>query len=243
MRNTVSIAAILALGCLGLLAGVAQADQGSTGAAFLQLDTSPRVIGMGDSFTGLADDVSDIEYNPAGSAYLTQKELTLMDASWIQGISYDYGAVAWPFSFGTLSADFFYLNAGSFQGTALTGGGTGYVDTGTFTAGSMYGTVAYARKILPYLSLGLNLKFLNETIAEYAASDISAGLSAFYRSPIPGLTAGFSISNLGPSESFSGVTGTGATASPLPANFRLGVGYKPTADISVDSDYVQYFNT
>ncbi len=231
MRTSVILVSVLSL---ALVSAMARADQGTTAAAFLQLDTSPRVIGMGDSFAGLADDVNDVEYNPAGSAFLTQKEVTVMDAMWIQGINYGYGALDWPFSFGTLSADLFYLNAGTFQGTALQGNTV--VNTSTFTAADMYGTLAYGRKILPYLSAGVSVKFLNEQIAAYSASTAAASLSLFYRSPIPGLGAGLVVSNLGPDEGFQ-------QGFPLPANIRMGVGYKVTQDISVDSDYTQYFNT
>src|SRR5271170_6902635 len=87
----------LALVC-GCLAVVARADQGDTGAAFLKLDTGPRAIGMGGSFAGLADDVNAIQYDPAGLAYLTQKEVTLMHAIWFEDIFYDYLGVAWPLS-------------------------------------------------------------------------------------------------------------------------------------------------
>ena len=217
------------------LATAGRADQGTTAASFLQLDTSPRVIAMGDSFAGIADDASDIEYNPAGSAYLTQNEVTLMDASWLQGINYGYGALALPFSFGTISADFFYLNAGTFQGTNLGPGNTVQL-TSSFSAGDMYGTLAYSRKILSNLSLGLSAKFLNESISTYSTDSVAVGLSAFYESPIKGLNAGLAINNLGPAEGFQ-------QGYSLPVNVRLGVGYQPASNISVDMDYVQYTNT
>jgi hypothetical protein len=227
---------ILFLAALGF-AAAGHADQGTTAASFLQLDTSPRVIGMGGSFAGIADDVSDIEYNPAGSAYLTQKELTVMDAVWIQGIDYGYGAFAWPASIGTFSIDFFYLDAGTFQGETLGPGGTAVAD-GTFTAADMYGTIAYSRKVLSIpgwgeLSAGVSLKYLDESIAEYSSSSEALGLSGFYRTPIPGLNVGLALSNMGPSE--EGYS--------LPFNARLGVGYQPTDNISVDMDYLQYTNT
>lgn len=214
------------------VAGALRADQGTTAASFLQLDTSPRVIGMGDSFTGLADDVSDIEYNPAGSAYLTQKQLMVMDAVWFQDINYSYGALAWPLSFGTISADFFYLNAGSFEGYKFDANGNP-VSTGTFTAADMYGTLSFSRKILSYLSAGLSVKMLNESIATYSTGSVAVSLSGFYQSPVPGLSVGLSINNLGPAEGFQ-------QGYPLPLNVRLGVGYKPADNISVDMDYVQY---
>jgi hypothetical protein len=221
---------IFVLAVMGLAASVYAGPQGSTAAAFLQLDTSPRVIGMAGSFTGIADDVSDVEYNPAGSAYMTQKEVTIMDAMWFQDINYNYGALAWPTSFGTISADFFYLNAGTFQGENSSGQATG-----TFTAADMYGTVAYSRKILSIenwgdFSLGASLKYLDESIAEYSSSSEAFGLSGFYHTPVPGLNVGLSLSNMGPGE--NGYS--------LPFSARLGVGYQPTDNISVDMDYLQY---
>jgi len=218
---------ILFLALLSVAGSAWAGGQGTTAASFLQLDTSPRVVGMGDSFAGLADDASAIEYNPAGQAYLTQKYLTVMDAVWFQDITYQYGAIAWPFKFGTVSADFFYLNAGTFQGYTASG-----TPTGTFTAADMYGTLAYSRKILRNLSAGLSVKFLSESISTYSTSSVALGLSAFYQLPYPGLSLGMSLNNLGPSEGFQ-------QGYALPLNLRMGVGYKPFDNIDCDIDYTQ----
>src|SRR6266576_3629750 len=74
----------------------AHADQGTTAASFLKLQTGPRAIAMAESFAGISDDVNAIQYNPAGLAYLKEKQVTLMHAVWFQDIFYDHLAVAWP---------------------------------------------------------------------------------------------------------------------------------------------------
>ena len=220
---------------LTLAAGL-RADQGTTAADFLKLDTSPRAIAMGDAYGGISDDVAAIEYNPAGSAFMDHKELTLMDAVWFEDIVYYYGALAWPIKgIGTISVDFFYLNAGSFDGYVLNAQQQPQY-TGTFTADDWYGTVSYSRKILDYLSAGLSIKMLQESISTYTTGSVAVGLSGMYKSPVPGLDVGLAINNLGPSEGFQ----QGYT---LPINVRLGVGYKPLSNITVGMDYDQPIET
>jgi hypothetical protein len=214
-----------------------RADQGTTAAAFLKLDTSPRAVAMGDAYTGVADDVSAIEYNPAGMAYMTQKDLTVMQAFWFQDIYYDYAALAWPIKgIGTFAADVFYLNAGTFNGYVFASDGVTPVSTGTFTAADMYGTLSYSRKILDFLSAGLSVKMLDETIATYSTGSVAVALSGYYKTPVPRLNLGLTISNLGPSEGFS-------EAFSLPINVRFGVGYKPLDNIQVAMDYTQPIET
>lgn len=222
--------------CVGL-AVAAYADQGDTGAAFLKLDTGPRAIGMGGSFAGLADDVNAIQYDPAGLAYLTDKEITLMHAVWFEDIFYDYLAVAWPLSgnLGSLGFSALYVNDGIFQETTLDSAGNPVVG-GTFTGDSLEGALTYSRQIIPSIAVGLNLKFISETIASSTASTVAVDLSSMWHSPIKGLNAGMDIQNLGPSFGFS-------QAFPLPVNFRLGVGYKPTENTAVDCDYDQPIET
>jgi len=225
---------VLVLAALALTAGL-RADQGTTAASFLKLDTSPRAIAMADTYAGIADDVNAIEYNPAGEAYLTQKEVTVMYAAWFQDIYYTYGALAWPASWGTISLDFFYLNAGSFDGYAFDSTGKP-VSTGTFTASDMYGTLAYSRKILSFLSAGLSVKMINESIASYSTGSVAVGLSGLYQTPVKGLSLGLNIANLGPAEGFQ-------QGYPLPINVRFGAGYKPTDYITVGMDYDQPIET
>jgi hypothetical protein len=219
------------------LSAVAYADQGDTGAAFLKLDTGPRAIAMGGSFAGLADDVNAIQYDPAGLAYLQDKEVTLMHAVWFEDIFYDYLAVAYPLggNLGTIGVSGLYVDDGIFQETTLDSAGNPVVG-GTFTGDSIEGALTYSRVIIPSVSIGVNLKYISESIAGSSSSSEAVDIGGTWHSPIPNLNAGFDIQNLGPSIGFS-------QTYTLPVNFRLGVGYKPTDYISVDCDYDQPIET
>src|ERR1035437_432241 len=93
---------VLALASLVCAVSALRADQGTTSASFLKLAVGPRAIGMGEAFAGVADDVNALYYNPAGLAYVPDKEFTLMHSVWFQDIFFDNAAVAWPIKdFGT----------------------------------------------------------------------------------------------------------------------------------------------
>lgn len=221
---------------LGMVPALASADQGTTAASFLKLGTSPRAIAMADAFGGVADDVSAIQYNAAGLGYLDQKELTVMHALWFQDIFYDYGALAWPIDgIGTVGLSFFYLNAGTFDKVGFDAANNP-VNLGQFTASSMVAGLAFSRKILSFLSAGLNIKMLNESIETYSTGSVAVDVSALYRTPIKNLSVGLNVQNLGPSLGFE-------QAFSLPINVRLGVGYKPADNIIVDTDYTQPIET
>jgi hypothetical protein len=212
------------------------ADQGTTAASFLKLGTSPRAIAMAEAFGGVADDVSAIQYNAAGLGYLERKELTLMHAVWFQDIFYDYGALAWPVQgIGTVGLSFFYLNAGAFDKVGLDGFGNP-VNQGQFTASSMVAGLAFSRRIVSYLSAGLNIKMLNETIESASAGSVAVDVSALYKTPVKGFKVGLNVQNLGPSLGFE-------QAFSLPINVRLGLGYQPADNIIVGMDYTQPIET
>lgn len=227
---------LLAAITLALAPTLLLADQGTTAASFLKLGTSPRAIAMAEAFGGVADDVSAIQYNAAGLGYVKQKQVTLMHALWFQDIFYDYGALAWPIEgIGTVGLSFFYLNAGTFDKVGFDALDQP-VNLGQFTASSMVAGLAFSRQIVSFLSAGINIKMLNESIETFSAGTVAVDVSALYKTPVKGLSVGLNVQNLGPSLGFE-------QAFSLPINVRLGVGYKPADNITVSSDYTQPIET
>jgi hypothetical protein len=212
------------------------ADQGTTAASFLKLGTGPRAIAMGETYAGVADDVNAIRYNAAGTAFITDKQVTLMHAVWFQDISFEHGAVAWPIEgIGTIGLELFFLNAGEFDKYSLGAGGTP-VNEGTFTANSLVGALAYSRKIVPTISAGLAIKMISESIDSQSAGSIAVDVSGFWKTPVKGLDVGMNVSNLGPSLGFE-------EAFSLPINIRLGVAYKAFENAVIAMDYSQPIET
>jgi len=57
-------------------------------ASFLDVGVSPRQMGMGEAFIGLADDVSAVHYNPAGLAQLKSPQLSANWTALYPGLDY-----------------------------------------------------------------------------------------------------------------------------------------------------------
>ena len=58
-------------------------NEGTTNFRSLLIPTGGRAESLGSAFTGLADDTSYIDYNPAASAILDKTEIALYHNSWI----------------------------------------------------------------------------------------------------------------------------------------------------------------
>src|ERR1700746_652257 len=100
----------------GLRAAYA-ADPGTTSANFLKLGIGPRAVAMGNAQVGLADDVYATYWNPAGLARLESFEAGFSDNQYVQNISQQYLAAAYPYPrLGTFGASITYLNFGTFPG-------------------------------------------------------------------------------------------------------------------------------
>ena len=116
---------------LGVSLGVGRAfasDPGTTAANFLKLGIGPRAIAMGNAQVGLADDVYATYWNPAGLARLESFEAGFVQNQYLQNISEQYLAVAYPHpTLGTFAGSLTYLNTGTFPGYDAAGNSLGNV--------------------------------------------------------------------------------------------------------------------
>src|SRR6202142_2086172 len=71
-------------------------DVGTSGAEFLKIGPGARPAGMGEAFTGVADDIHAIYWNPAGLGTLKTAEITGMHMQYFQSIQYEFAAFAYP---------------------------------------------------------------------------------------------------------------------------------------------------
>src|SRR6266852_2891154 len=86
----------------------------STAYPILSVGVGARAVGMGESFTAVADDLSALHYNPAGLGQLKSTQLSLMHDSYLDGGFYDTLGFAYSLGdSGTLGLGLNYLNYGS----------------------------------------------------------------------------------------------------------------------------------
>src|SRR5258706_10649277 len=140
---------------------------GTSGAAFLKIGPGARPAGMGEAFTGVADDIHAIFYNPAGLATLKHPELTAMHMQWFQSINYEFAAFAYP------------TETHGTWGFALSNLHTDNIDRRTedtdtainqFSASDNAYWLSYAYPITSRLSVGGNAKYIRQTLDSTSAS-------------------------------------------------------------------------
>ncbi len=88
------------------------------------------------------------------------------------------------------------------------------VTGGEFQAGSLAASASYAVQIAAPTSLGATLKFLSQDLDGVRGSAVAADAGMIYRSPLPALTMGAQLANLG----------TRVNAATLPVVLKLGAG-------------------
>jgi hypothetical protein len=202
------------------------AGAGSTGLNFLKISQGARPSGMGEAFTGIADDVNAVFWNPAGLTQLSRQQLCLMHSVWLLDVNFEYLAYAIPFgSFGTMAMYGTYLNAGTISKTTEDANGQ-YVATGDKVSASNFNvTIAYAKKLADIfgedsafadMSAGLNINITSEEIATDTGGGYGLSLSTFYAPKYQNISFGLDVENLGFADNRPS----------LPIAIRMGFGYR-----------------
>ncbi len=238
-RGAVSLAIVTLLLCGVLIPPqIVHAQAGEAAVLFLMIAPNARADGMGESGGALADDAAASHWNPGGLAFQTGQEVSVTHSNWLPqfqqpDLFYDYLAYRnhiddWG---GTIAASLVYLNEGDFVIT-----GTDPTPLGTFKAYELAATVGYSTKLASEIGLGLNLRYIRSSLANFdvqgqgrkgVASTVSFDIGVLYRPqvfniPLIGdigqrFSMGADLSNLGPKITYIDAQ----QADPLPTNIRL----------------------
>jgi hypothetical protein len=206
-----------------LISGQAMAfgksDTGTSGAAFLKIGPGARPAAMGEAFTGVADDIHSIYWNPAGLATLDHPELTAMHMQWFQSIDYEFASFAYPMKDGKGTWGLSIQNLHTDDIQRRTEDTDEAIDE--FGASdSAYG-ISYAYPLSDRLSLGSNFKFIRQTLDSVHANAYAMDAGVLYDIDWHSLRLGGSIQNLGTKIKFV------SESDPLPLTIRLGASVQP----------------
>lgn len=213
---------------------------GTAAAQFLKIGVGARAMGMGGSFTAVANDISTIYWNPAGIANLDRTSIGFTHSQWFADITHDFAGVVVPIS----SSDFLAvhattLNTGEQEVTTVAnpdGAGVFY-DVRDLAIG-----LSYARQLTDKFSVGISGKYVMQTLYNVQASSFTLDIGSYLRTGFHNLIIGMAISNFGGSmqldgrdlitiadvnSSFSGDYNPDARLTtqeyPLPLIFRVGL--------------------
>lgn len=232
----------LLLAALALASSASAENIGVTAVPILQLPMSARAAGMGSAFTGLADDVSALHYNPAGLSIMPWREATFTYLKGFEDQSIQHMAVGGPIPFAGLigegftamGASLLMASHGDVEITRLNPNGS-LGSTDSREAGSdLIATFGYSERVAVFEipvkqdsirlehSMGVNGKYIRSTLAEtYTATTFAGDVGYLVRAPDQGVGFGAAIQNIGSKLTFI------EEGDPLPLTYRAGFSWRP----------------
>jgi Uncharacterised protein family (UPF0164) len=213
---------------------------GTAAAQFLKIGVGARAMGLGGSFTALANDVSTLYWNPAGITNFSGFSLAVTHTEWFADISHDFAGIVYPLSSSDVIAlHVIALNTGEQEVTTVTQPeGTGiYYDVSDLAIG-----LSYARALTDRFSVGLTVKYIQQNLYNESANTFAIDMGTYLRTGFHDLIIAMNMSNFGGNMQLDGrdlitITDVNNQVSgnynpdarlktepwPLPLTFRVGV--------------------
>lgn len=208
---------------------------GNTGLSFLKFGFGARNISMGDAGTAIANDLTNLFYNPAKLANTNDSEILFMHNQWIQDVNSEVIGVKtnfWniPFAFGfnvTSVKDIPYRSIASPEPET------------TFDANYFYGSLSTGFFVTNEISFGATLKYLYEGLLNDEASGFGFDFGINYLLSVKGLTASAVLKNIGSMNALRN------EQTKLPTELRLGSSYTYSLedakfDFTVGAEFQNY---
>lgn len=175
---------------------------GTTAAKFLSIGIGPRANAMGGAFTSVANDASALYWNTAGIASVEQNQALFTYSKLFADINLNYFGLVVPVGeVGNFGFSVTALSVGDMEVT------TEYFPEGTgelFTASSYAFSLSYARKITVHFLVGVNAKYVRESIFNSSANGFCLDIGTIFTTPFYGIRFSSSISNYGTKMQMSG---------------------------------------
>lgn len=239
-------------------------NEGTTGFRSLLIPLGGRSESMGSAYTGIANDVSFIDYNPAVSCILNETEISFFHNSWIADSSME--TLAFTTRFGNLGVggkiSCFYVPFTEYDSFGSRIAGNYYSET---TGCANFSYNFFSGYNFKGLAAGINLKAAWRSVPDYAddtTGDIISGsgleqsalalmadtgimlqfnAAKYFVSEDANLKIGFSLTNLG--AAITGFSdGEVIKDDPLPSTAGIGISYNFLRPVTVSLDFRQPVN-
>jgi len=184
---------------------------GQSGWQFLKINPDPRHAAMGSAFTAMSHgDVGAIFGNPAALVDVKNFEVSFNNVNYIADIAYYSAALAKNLDkYGVVGISVASLDMGDIPRTynsPIPGENrTEVVVTGeNFTGGDFAAGLSYAKKITNRLSVGGNIRWIQEKIDDMSMSNISIDFGTLYYTGFRSLRLAMVARNFGPDRNLTG---------------------------------------
>ncbi len=174
---------------------LAVSKSGTSVAQFLKIGVGPRASALGGAFTGLANDVSTLYWNPAGAAWITDKQFMVTHTEWFVDINHEFAGLNIPISrAASIGLSFCTLTIPDMEQTTIQEPeGTGiFFDVQDISLG-----MTYSRKMTERFSFGLSVRYIQQKLFNESASTFAVDLGGLLNTGFKGMRLGIAITNFG----------------------------------------------
>ncbi len=232
---------IVILACIIVIANTSYAQQlfpnlggqrtGTSALQFLKIGTSARATGMGETFVAVVDDISGLQYNPAGLVLSKENSLSFSHTQWFVdtrlenfGGVYHFGSNAIGIGVTSLSTEDMKVT------TEFQPEGTGsYFRFSDIAIG-----LSFARQMTSQFSFGVTVKYVEETLGALKIRTVLGDLATYYKTGLGTSRFAVMIANFGgqvaPKGSVNLIEGRTANnfqSFPPPTLFKIGFAFEP----------------
>jgi len=202
----------------------------TSGFAFLQIPTSARTASLGEASIALADMHSDAVFRNPGALGFTPNNhsLSLSYAPWFADIKHYSLSYAFSSNAGVFGIGIIMLDYGTIPRTIIGAGQKVFNELGNFNANSMVMGMTYSRRLNDKFSFGVTLKYVQEKIDIYKASNILFDGGVLYYTGLSSLRIAMSIQNFGVDSKFIN------DDFKMPAILRLGTAFELIGEMGSD---------
>ncbi|MDZ4711111.1 MAG: PorV/PorQ family protein [bacterium] len=205
---------------------------GTTSLQFLKIGNGARATGMGETFVAVSNDISSLQWNPAGLVAFKENGITASYTQWFADTKLAYfGGV---YHFGGSNALGISVTSLRTEDMKVT---TEFQPQGTgeyFRFSDIAIGLSFARQMTEQFSFGATIKYVEENLGVLKMRGVLGDIATFYKTGLGTSRFAIMISNFGGQVSPSGtaplVNGTVVSSFqkfPPPTSFQLGFALEP----------------
>jgi hypothetical protein len=203
----------------------------TAGFTFLELPVSARVAALGESSVALHDLNSSAVFTNPGALGFTSRQhsFSASYSPWFADIKNYASSYSYKSDLGVLAVGFVMVDYGSMPRTEIASGTQVYNVIGSFDASSIAVGLSYSKQLTDKFSFGVTLKYVQEKIDVYDATNVLFDGGVIYYTGLQSLRIAASIQHFGVDSKFIN------DEFKMPAMLRLGAAMEVLG--SYESEY------
>ncbi|MBI5402456.1 MAG: PorV/PorQ family protein [Ignavibacteriae bacterium] len=207
---------------------------GTSSLQFLKIGNNARSTGMAETFVAVANDMSSLNYNPAGLVMFSENGVTFNHTQWFVDTRLENFGAVYHFGSNAVGLNVISLRTEDMKVT------TEYQPFGTgdyFRFSDLSIGLSFARQMTDQFSFGATIKYVEEQLGELKMKTVLGDLATYYKTGLGTSRFAVMISNFGgqvsPSGSVDLIGGRMANnfqKFPPPTLFKIGFAMEPVMD-------------